>query len=174
MSGVAIGPFALIVLLVLMLNAALFDLREHRVPNILALSILVAGIALAGLSVSGISVAQAIAGSVAGLFLLLPFYVMGGFGAGDVKLLAAAGSFLGPLPILMAGAGSLLSGAVFAGFYLLVMRLKYGSKTTGQSPGSNPSMQAPVEEHPVGKTPFAFAPFIFLATACVALTGLGS
>ena len=53
-------------------------------------------------------------GAAAGLLILLPVYAIGGVGAGDVKLLAAAGSFLGPAGTLIAAVATLGAGGVLA------------------------------------------------------------
>jgi prepilin peptidase CpaA len=45
--------------------------------------------------------------------MLLPLYLIGGMGAGDVKLLGVAGAFLGPSGALLAGVTTFIAGAVF-------------------------------------------------------------
>ena len=55
-----------------------------------------------------------LAGSATGLFALLPFYLLGGMGAGDVKFFAAVGAFLGPFATLYAVAMTLVIGALIA------------------------------------------------------------
>ena len=83
------------------------DLRSRRVPNGLvaaglavALAVPLAGalVAADGLSwrLAAASVAPWAAGLVLGGLLLLPGYALGGMAAGDVKLMAMAGAFLGP------------------------------------------------------------------------------
>jgi prepilin peptidase CpaA len=49
-----------------------------------------------------------------GLVALLPFHAYGGMAAGDVKLMAAAGAFLGPLDALLAVATTLAAGSALA------------------------------------------------------------
>jgi prepilin peptidase CpaA len=49
-----------------------------------------------------------------GFALFLLFYVMGGMGAGDVKLLAAVGSFIGTESVLSAGLMTMLLGGAYA------------------------------------------------------------
>ena len=53
-----------------------------------------------------------------GLALLLPFYVMRGVGAGDVKLLAALGALLGPQSLLLVALYAALIGGLLSLFVL--------------------------------------------------------
>lgn len=59
-------------------------------------------------------VLAAITGLLVGLVILLPGYLLGVTGAGDVKLMAAVGTFLGPLGVLQAALASILVGGVIA------------------------------------------------------------
>lgn len=78
------------------LVAAIWDLRTRRIPNLLTFGGAIAGIAahayVNGLSGAGTSAA----GWLVGAACFFPFFVLGGMGAGDVKLLAAVGAWLGP------------------------------------------------------------------------------
>lgn len=99
--------------------AAVFDYRRFRVPNFLTLPLCASGLlfhswigGLAGLQSSALGLA------VGGLLLVL-FYVLGVMGAGDVKLLAGVGAWLGGLNtyhifLVAALAAGLYSVAVFA------------------------------------------------------------
>ena len=53
-------------------------------------------------------------GAALGLALLLPLYAIGGMGAGDVKLLAGVGAWIGPVLIWGAFVCSALVGGVMA------------------------------------------------------------
>ena len=110
------------VLLPAAVAAAIFDLKEDRIPNWLI---------LCGLAV-GWSV-QLMESQILGIFLFLggvgvPI-VLGAFlyyfrmmGAGDIKLLSMAGAFMGPGRVLLCVAASLLAGGVFAVILLLGRR----------------------------------------------------
>ena len=85
-----------LVLIITVLAAAYFDLRVRRIPNWINLSALVMGL---GLNLYFDSLQGAVT-SAAGLLLALciyvPLYALKGMGAGDVKLMAAIGSIVGP------------------------------------------------------------------------------
>lgn len=65
---------------------------------------------------------SASAGMAIGFLLFLPFYLVKGFGAGDVKLMAACGSFLGPMNTLLAVGFSLAIGSLIGMMILIVRR----------------------------------------------------
>jgi prepilin peptidase CpaA len=60
--------------------------------------------------IGGLTIAAS--GALVGLLCLLPFYISGGMGAGDVKLMAMCGAFLGPLYVAVAAVASLTVGGV--------------------------------------------------------------
>ena len=81
------------------------DWRQHRVPNLLLVLLLVP--AVLGLAVNrqgllGVGVASSLLGMLAAGAILLPGYALGKMGAGDVKFAACLGLLLGWLPLLKA------------------------------------------------------------------------
>ncbi len=75
--------------------AAVIDFRRFRVPNVLTFPLCFSGLVFHTL-VHRLSGLQYSAGGItAGFLVLLVFYVMGVMGAGDVKLLAAVGAWIG-------------------------------------------------------------------------------
>jgi prepilin peptidase CpaA len=101
-----------IAMVALLAFALLSDLRERRIPNAVVVTGLLVGLAghawLTG--VGGLVFAAS--GALAGLLCLLPFYISGALGAGDVKLMAMCGAFLGPLQVAVASVASLLVGGL--------------------------------------------------------------
>lgn len=96
------------------LAASGFDLRSRRIPNALTL-----GGALAGLIASAVAAGMggvwySAAGWALATAMWLPLYALGGMGAGDVKLIAAIGAWLGPLAIFYTALYSAVAGAVMA------------------------------------------------------------
>jgi prepilin peptidase CpaA len=81
-------------LLTIISLAALFDIRERRIPNWLILVGLTSGVILTGLHSSGQFFVGIIGFAAAILSLMIPF-AFGWVGAGDVKLLGVVGALLG-------------------------------------------------------------------------------
>lgn len=105
-------PFAF--LFAALVCAGIYDLRYYRLPNWLTLPGWVVGPALHFLLTGSDGLLAALAGLVLGLALGLPFWLCGWMGAGDIKLIALVGGFVGfPLifPVLLAIA---LCGGVLA------------------------------------------------------------
>ncbi len=101
------------------------DLRWRRIPNALTLATATLGMALAAFGTSDLTPASALGGCLAGLLLMLPGHLVGGTGAGDVKLMAALGCVLGPQRILVAFLYSAIAGGILAVF-VAVRRRRLG------------------------------------------------
>lgn len=94
--------------------AVWWDLRVRRIPNGVVVSGMVFGICWHVLVPGGLGLLPALAGLMLGLALFLPLYLMRAMGAGDVKLMAMVGVFLGPADVLGAVLGTFLAGGVIA------------------------------------------------------------
>ena len=94
--------------------ACITDLRRRRIPNVLTLG--GAGVALLfALATGGVGgLAYGVAGWCAGFAVFLPFFLLGGLGAGDVKLMACLGSWLGPFLAIWTAIYGALAGGVLA------------------------------------------------------------
>ncbi len=107
-------------LLVAMLGVAVFmDVSRHRIPNQLNLVGLCAGLVLQGATGGFHGLLAGVLGALVGLACFVPFYALRGMGAGDVKLLAAVGSFLGPLGAAYSAMFSLVAGGLGAIGYVI-------------------------------------------------------
>ncbi len=105
------AKFALPVLLTL---TAVIDLRQRRIPNVLSFGGMGVGLCL-GFVLGGLSgLSTSFLGLLTGSAIFLPFYLMRGMGAGDVKLMGAVGAFLGPWHTLQAAIVVALFGGVIA------------------------------------------------------------
>jgi prepilin peptidase CpaA len=77
--------------------AVVFDVRTRRIPNGLTFGSTLMALAYAAAHGGWNGIGTAAAGWGVGVVLFFPFFALGGMGAGDVKLLAALGAWLGPV-----------------------------------------------------------------------------
>lgn len=112
---------ATVALLLVVGIAVLKDMQAHRIPNLLTLSGAIAGLSFQTLEAGAPGLLSSVAGIAAGIAVLLPFYLLRGMGAGDVKLMGAVGSFLGAKPVLIAACATLGIGAIL-GLAILASR----------------------------------------------------
>jgi len=148
--------------------AAVVDLRTRRVPNWLTFGTAALGITMAMTHLDGVGVAGAFEGLLVGLLLMLPGHVIGRTGAGDVKLLAALGTLLGPRSIAMAFLYTAIAGGGIA--VLVDMRRRRlretleGTATLVCTGGAN----AGDLEKPSTDNRFAYAPAIAVGAVIAA------
>ncbi|MFM8286675.1 MAG: prepilin peptidase [Planctomycetaceae bacterium] len=114
------SPLSLLPGLIVVLGAvagAVADRRGFRLPNKLTLGLLAAGCLWNTCQHHWQGLGHSLAGTLVGGALLLPVYIRGGMGAGDVKMLAAVGAWLGALPVL----GVFLVAGLAAGAWSVVI-----------------------------------------------------
>lgn len=112
MHTIFLPELALGALLVL---ACYFDLRQRRIPNrLLAIGLLVALFLQLGSGDPSALLTDYLAGFALGLVLFLPLYLMGGMAAGDVKLMATVGAFVGPSMVFHSSLATYCFGGVMA------------------------------------------------------------
>jgi prepilin peptidase CpaA len=103
--------------------AAATDIRSRRIPNWLTYSGMLLGVGY-HTTVNG---AQGFFFGAGGLFLglalLIVFYLAGGMGAGDVKLMGAVGALLGPKGVFITFIFTALVGGIYA-ILLLLLRFR--------------------------------------------------
>jgi prepilin peptidase CpaA len=121
--GVAITfPFPVAVVLTATLVAAVTDVCRFKVYNWLTYPLLALGLVHGVVSGGAAGLGQSVCGLLLGVALTLPLYALGGMGAGDVKLLAGIGAWLGaPFVIALALLSSLAAG-LYAVVVLLTLR----------------------------------------------------
>lgn len=164
-----------LLLAALLAAAVATDIRSRRIPNRLVGFGMAAGLTLhatvtpgAGLfgtPFGGLGLLLALGGLALGLLLLLPMYALGAMGAGDVKLMAMIGAFVGPREMLGVALCSLVAGGLLALLFAVaegslgkvlgnVRTLLLGSLLRGLSGGTARLDEAPA---PTGKLPYAIA-----------------
>lgn len=127
MVPMQIIPFGVVSIVALI--ACVTDLKSFRIPNAITLPLAVTGIVYHGVIYGSAGLQNSALGLLFGGLVLMLLYVIGGMGAGDVKLLAGVGAWLG-IPaivyvfIVAAAVGSLYS------FALLIAQGRLASAVT--------------------------------------------
>lgn len=86
---------SMVVLLLILLAAVYTDYRQKRIPNWIIVFGITSGLVISLLH-GGIGLlCEGIGGMILPVILLYPAFAIGGLGAGDLKLFAVAGSYLG-------------------------------------------------------------------------------
>ena len=106
-------------LLALLLWASIEDWRRRRVPNWLTFSLVLAGLALSFSHLGLVSAADSGIGCVVGLAIGMALMSVNGMKAGDAKLLAGVGAWVGWLPVLLVFAGAAIVGLLITVFQAL-------------------------------------------------------
>ena len=108
--------FEKILLLFLAGIGGLYDVKSRRIPNWLTLGVPVLLLVFYVLELKTNEVLNCIIGFLAGVLLLIVPYLLGGMGAGDVKLLGAIGAIVGWKDVI-----SVFIYSAFAGFFLALI-----------------------------------------------------
>ena len=106
------SSFALILLI-----AAVWDIRFKRIPNWLTFPSMIVALSYHVISGGVDGLLFSLGGAAAGMAILIIPYFMRGMGAGDVKLVGVVGAFLGVGKMLLA----LLWTALVGGLYAIVL-----------------------------------------------------
>jgi len=94
--------------------ATVYDLRRRVIPNWIATALIACSALGIAMGLSNVTWTGFACGAALGFALTLPFYALGGFGGGDLKLIAAIGAALGPLALLSVLFWVAISGGVLA------------------------------------------------------------
>jgi prepilin peptidase CpaA len=153
--------------------AAGIDLRTRRVPNVLTMGMAIAGIAIAAAGDGRVGVLAALGGCALGAALMMPGHIFGATGAGDVKLLAASGTLLGPSLTLRAFVATAIAGGLLA----VVVAVRRGRlRTTLEATRRLATRDADAQEieQQGGANKFAYAPAIAAGVITALVWGLGN
>jgi prepilin peptidase CpaA len=162
---------ALLVLAAGALAATIIDIRTRRIPNELTAAMSGVGLALAATGTSGITPLAAFGGLFLGLIVMMPGYMLGATGAGDVKLMAAIGAILGPALVMSAFLFTAVSGGVLA-LAVATRRGRVGATLAG----TGRMIAAPAGARQEIRTAqpkqrFAYGPAIAIGSVLAALVG---
>ena len=152
-------------------TGAAIDLWTRRVPNPLTMGLATIGVVFAACGIGGLTLGASLAGLALGLVLMLPGHLIGATGAGDVKLFAAAGAFIGPTHIMIAFLYTVLAGGAIAlivavGRQRLQQTIGRAARLVASAGGNVAAIESPLEHNR-----FAYAPAIAVG-ATLAILGL--
>lgn len=100
---------------VLLVTACVTDVRFRRIPNMLVVVLALTGFAFSmSIDTWSLGVLRALEGLALGFSIWIVFHIAGGMGAGDVKLFAAASTWLGPSGAWRAALVAALVGGVLS------------------------------------------------------------
>ncbi len=114
--------FLLFDALALAVGAAVVDVQHHRIPNWLTYPGIALGILLRSLFFGWKGLGSGVEGCLLGGGIVFLFYAIRAMGAGDVKLLAAIGSFAGPSRTIVVLLATAICGGVLAIVYAIYKR----------------------------------------------------
>ena len=174
-----------VVVFVTVVAMAVTDLWQFRVHNLLTLPLLVSGLIYQGVADGTTGVVNGLLGALFGFSALIVFWMMGGIGSGDVKLLAGVGAWLGlPLTFYVFIASSLAAGVYSIILLVTSWKLRetwinlqiawYRLKAVGRYLGSDSNVEAAATraERRQRLVPFAAMVAIGLIVALVATSWL--
>ena len=116
-------PIAIV--LIASLVMAVTDLWKFKVYNVLTIPLLLSGFVYHSVVSGAAGIQTSLLGAFFGFGVLLLFFLMGGMGAGDVKLMAACGAWLGlPWTFYLFIASSLAAGIYSIGLLFVGKRFE--------------------------------------------------
>lgn len=114
MNSADIDRVLLSILTGILVITVVYDVRFHKIPNWLTFPSMGIGLLYHAGTRGFNGCIFSLEGLFLGIALFIPFYLVAGMGAGDVKLMGAIGGLLGPKGILMASFGTALAGGIYA------------------------------------------------------------
>jgi prepilin peptidase CpaA len=105
---------------IVLVVASFTDLRTHRIPNWLVFPFFLAGVATSWWLHGMGGIGRSLDGLLLGILIYGLFFLMGGIGAGDVKLCAAIGAWIGPEQLFMAMVVAGIAGGIMVVFWALL------------------------------------------------------
>jgi prepilin peptidase CpaA len=126
-GGVVVLPWAVWLVTVVLVVAAVIDGWKLKVPNWITFPLVISGWIYSACFSHAVEtwwegLLWSLLGTCVGLALLLPAYAIGGMGAGDVKLLAGVGAWMWSIHTLWGFAVSAIAGGIIAVVMVLVRR----------------------------------------------------
>jgi prepilin peptidase CpaA len=129
------------------------DLSRRQISNWIPCSAFAAGLILQTVQSGWRGAGSALLGTVTGAAVFLIFYLLGGMGGGDVKLMAGFGAVLGVKQLLeaalwTAGCGGLMAVAVIAFSQLRQFWTRKGQTPSPEAPAPGPKRRESIPYAP--------------------------
>lgn len=115
------------ILIIVLLICLITDIKSRKIYNNVLLPSLIAALLLNTLFFSFNGLIDSILGLLLGFGILLIPYLMGGMGAGDVKLLSVIGAFKGPIFVFTTAVYMALVGGLI-GIIIIIVRSSFIKK----------------------------------------------
>lgn len=100
-------------------TAAVLDVQQHRIPNWLTYPTMLVGVLLRSYFFGWRGAVTAVLGLLLAGGIIFVFFLLRAIGAGDLKLLAAIGSLIGPREITITLLATAIAGGVLAVIYAI-------------------------------------------------------
>jgi prepilin peptidase CpaA len=161
-----VQPCLDLILLLLVVTAAINDLVSRRIPNRFLLVGWLCALPLQMLGAApGAALAACLGGALAGFAIFFPLYVMRGMAAGDVKLMATVGAFVGPATAFHIAMLSWCAGGVMALLIIVFQgRVRVAFANVGDllrpllmRAAKMPAVTEPMRQPSVGSMPYGLA-----------------
>ena len=104
----------MMIALVFGIAAIVEDLRSRQIPNWIPVAALIAGLAWNITAHGWRGGVSSLLGALAGLAVFLVFYILGGMGGGDIKLMGGFGAVIGIQHVVAAAIATAICGALIA------------------------------------------------------------
>ena len=103
--------------------ACLYDVSTSRIPNKLTFTTAALAILFHVFAPAGAGLSHSILGLLVGLALFFPMFALGAMGAGDVKLMAAVGAWVGAMSIIYVALYGSIAGGILG--VIVAIRRQY-------------------------------------------------
>lgn len=111
----------IIIVILGLIIATVIDIKQRRIPNWLTVSMTVVGLINSGVVKGWLGLGEHLLAMLFGLLLFFIFYLMGIFGAGDAKMMAALGAVMG-IPLIFYNSISIILVGGLVSFIQLVRK----------------------------------------------------
>lgn len=141
------------------------DLKWRRIPNWITVPAFALAVLFHVLVAGWSGLAMSLAGFGTGFGILLVLWLIGGGGGGDVKLMGAAGAWVGAIPILAIFIGSAFFAVLCTIAMMMHNRIHGGQLISARSDGSTETPNLPRSNPLKQHVPYAVP--VAMATVCV-------